>query len=167
MAPVVDIPQKTPMARRAVIIVLDSVGIGEMPDSAAFGDAGADTLGNISRAFPDGLKLPNMGRLGLGNIAELRGVPTDFPLRSAHGADAQKLPPPKTPPSATGRLPESSLRTRSQRTRTAFPARCSTSSSSRSVSAYWATIPASGTEIIRLLGDEHVANAQADRLYFG
>lgn len=53
-------------------IVLDSVGIGEMPDAAQYGDAGSDTLGNIARLR--GLKLPNLARLGLGNIKPLTGI---------------------------------------------------------------------------------------------
>ncbi|MEK0314199.1 phosphopentomutase [Cohnella sp. 56] len=56
--------------KRITVIVLDSVGIGELPDAAAYGDAGAHTLGHIA-AGPSGLKLPNLRRLGLGNIARL------------------------------------------------------------------------------------------------
>ena len=59
--------------RRAVILILDGVGIGEAPDAAAYGDAGSDTLGNVARAS-GGLKLPRLERLGLGNIRELAGV---------------------------------------------------------------------------------------------
>ena len=67
------------MARRAIILVLDGVGIGPAPDTAAYGDAGSDTLGNLSRAV-GGLMLPNLQRAGLGNIAPLAGVvPTDAP----------------------------------------------------------------------------------------
>ena len=67
------------MRRRAVILVLDGVGVGEAPDAAAYGDAGSNTLGNVSRAG-DGLTLPNLQALGLGNIAPLAGVaPTDVP----------------------------------------------------------------------------------------
>jgi phosphopentomutase len=58
--------------RRVIWIVLDSVGIGEMPDAAQYGDAGSDTLGNIARLR--GLKLPNLARLGLGNIKPLMGI---------------------------------------------------------------------------------------------
>lgn len=64
-----------PAQRRAVVIVLDGVGCGALPDAAAYGDADADTLGNLSRFFPDGLRLPHLGELGLGNITEIRGVP--------------------------------------------------------------------------------------------
>jgi phosphopentomutase len=57
---------------RVIWIVLDSVGIGEMPDAAAYGDAGSDTLGNIARIR--GIRVPNLARLGLGNIAPLTGI---------------------------------------------------------------------------------------------
>src|SRR5579862_9322583 len=61
------------MFARVIWIVLDSVGIGAMPDAAAFHDPpGADTLGNIARLR--GLKLPNLQRLGLGNIKPLAGI---------------------------------------------------------------------------------------------
>jgi phosphopentomutase len=57
---------------RVIWIVLDSVGIGEMPDAASYGDAGSDTLGNIARIR--GIRLPNLARLGLGNIMPLTGI---------------------------------------------------------------------------------------------
>lgn len=61
------------MFHRVIWIVLDSVGIGAMPDAAQFGDPpGADTLGNIARIR--GLALPNLQRLGLGNIKPLAGI---------------------------------------------------------------------------------------------
>ncbi|MDP4096708.1 phosphopentomutase [Paenibacillus sp. P96] len=56
--------------KRVVFIVLDSVGIGELPDAAKFGDEGAHTLGHILERMPQ-TKLSNMQKLGLGNIAEL------------------------------------------------------------------------------------------------
>ena len=59
-------------ARRAAIIVLDGLGIGPAPDTAAYGDAGSDTLGNVCREAR--LQLPHLERLGLGRCAELRGV---------------------------------------------------------------------------------------------
>jgi phosphopentomutase len=59
--------------RRAAIIVLDGVGVGAAPDAAAYGDVGSDTLGNLSRAV-GGLRLPNLEKYGLGNIAALAGV---------------------------------------------------------------------------------------------
>jgi phosphopentomutase len=56
--------------KRITIIVLDSVGIGELPDAAAYGDVGSHTLGHIVEKVP-GLALPNLRRLGLGNIDPL------------------------------------------------------------------------------------------------
>jgi phosphopentomutase len=58
--------------RRVIWIVLDSVGIGEMPDADKYGDKGSDTLGNIARQRP--MKLPNFCRLGLANIKPLAGL---------------------------------------------------------------------------------------------
>lgn len=62
------------MINRVTIVVLDSVGIGEMPDADKYGDQGSDTLGNISRVR-GGLNMPVMANLGLGNIHEIIGVP--------------------------------------------------------------------------------------------
>jgi phosphopentomutase len=59
---------------RACVIVLDAVGAGALPDAAEFGDEGSDTLGNVARAV-GGLDLPNLEALGLGNVEELEGCP--------------------------------------------------------------------------------------------
>ena len=57
---------------RIIWIVLDSVGIGEMPDAVQYGDTGSDTLGNIAKRRK--LHLPNLCRLGLANIKPLHGL---------------------------------------------------------------------------------------------
>jgi phosphopentomutase len=59
--------------KRAAIIILDGVGIGEAPDAAKYGDSGSDTLGNVARAC-GGLTLPRLERFGLGNIRPLDGM---------------------------------------------------------------------------------------------
>jgi phosphopentomutase len=59
--------------KRAVILILDGVGIGEAPDAALYGDSGSDTLGNVARAC-GGLDLPRLERFGLGNIRPLEGL---------------------------------------------------------------------------------------------
>jgi phosphopentomutase len=59
---------------RACVIVLDAVGAGEMPDAADYGDEGSDTLGNLAKAV-GGLDLPNLEAFGLGNVKELDGCP--------------------------------------------------------------------------------------------
>src|ERR1700749_3470360 len=63
-------------ARRVVLIVLDGVGCGAAPDAAEYGDEGADSLGNTARAV-GGIDLPNLGRLGLGPLTAIQGVPPD------------------------------------------------------------------------------------------
>ena len=61
------------MSRRAVILVLDGVGIGAAEDAADYGDAGSNTLGHVARAV-GGLNLPNLQRAGLGGVARLEGM---------------------------------------------------------------------------------------------
>jgi phosphopentomutase len=69
---------------RIVWIVLDSAGVGAMPDAAEFHDPpGADTIGNIARVR--GLKLPNLARLGLGNLASIPGIPPAAAPVGAYG----------------------------------------------------------------------------------
>jgi phosphopentomutase len=76
--------------RRVIWIVLDSVGIGEMPDAAKYGDAGSDTLGHIARQRE--LALPNFCKLGLANIKPLTGLaPADEPA-GAYGKCALASP---------------------------------------------------------------------------
>lgn len=82
-------PLSTSVAsRRALLLVLDGVGIGAAPDTDAYGDTGSDTLGNVARVR-GGLRLPNLGALGLGNIAPLEGVP---PVATPTGAFGSALP---------------------------------------------------------------------------
>lgn len=69
---------------RVIVIVLDSVGIGESPDAAAFGDVGSNTLGNVAQAV-GGLNLPNMEELGLANIAVIEGVRPQAQPAGAYG----------------------------------------------------------------------------------
>jgi phosphopentomutase len=76
-----------PRLERAIILVADGVGCGGAPDAAAYGDAGADTLGNLSRHVEvGGLALPNLGALGLGNLTDIAGVPPVAAPAGAWGA---------------------------------------------------------------------------------
>jgi phosphopentomutase len=59
---------------RAIVIVLDGVGVGQAPDAASYGDSGANCLSNTSEAV-GGLELPNLGRMGIGNITGILGTP--------------------------------------------------------------------------------------------
>ncbi len=72
------------MTRRALLLVLDGVGCGEAPDTAAYGDTGSDTIGNLARAV-GGLSLPNLQQLGLGNATSILGVPPVAQPKGAYG----------------------------------------------------------------------------------
>ncbi|GKX68708.1 phosphopentomutase [Inconstantimicrobium mannanitabidum] len=61
------------MIKRVIFIVLDSVGIGALPDADKYGDVGANTMGHVAK-FNGGLKLPNMEALGLGNIDNIENL---------------------------------------------------------------------------------------------
>ncbi|HID62512.1 MAG TPA: phosphopentomutase [Anaerolineae bacterium] len=74
--------------KRVILIVLDSMGVGELPDAAEYGDEGSNTLANTAKAV-GGLSLPHMQQLGLGNITAVVGVPPcDEPL-GAYGRMAE------------------------------------------------------------------------------
>lgn len=78
------------MFKRVIWIVLDSVGVGAMPDAAAYGDAGSDTVGNIVRLR--GLNVPNLCRLGLGNLKPMPQLPRSDAPEGAYGRCALASP---------------------------------------------------------------------------
>ncbi|MTI84128.1 MAG: phosphopentomutase [Firmicutes bacterium] len=79
----------TKIINRVTVIVMDSVGIGELPDAAQYNDSGSNTLANCARAV-GGLELPNLARLGLGNIEEITGVPPVQKPAAAYGKMAEQ-----------------------------------------------------------------------------
>jgi phosphopentomutase len=74
--------------KRVILIILDSMGVGELPDAAEYGDEGSNTLANTAKAV-GGLSLPNMQRLGLGNITAVVGVPPCVEPSGAYGRMAE------------------------------------------------------------------------------
>ena len=72
---------------RVVVIVLDSVGIGELPDAAHYGDQGSNTLGNIARQVP--LRIPTLRALGLSRVATIGSSPEDGSRAGAYGRMAE------------------------------------------------------------------------------
>ena len=74
---------------RVFLIVLDSVGIGELPDAARYGDEGSSTLGNLAREIP--LRLPTLRSLGLDQLVSLGGANT-IPPAGAYGRLAERSP---------------------------------------------------------------------------
>ena len=77
------------MIKRVIMVVLDSVGVGELPDAHLYGDAGSNTLANTAKAV-GGLKLPWLQSLGLGCITEIAGVPCVQQPRAAYGKMAER-----------------------------------------------------------------------------
>ena len=73
---------------RAIVIVLDSVGIGELPDADAYGDVGSNTLGNIARQVR--LNIPTLAALGLSRVVALQGVKAPALALGAHGRMAER-----------------------------------------------------------------------------
>ncbi len=143
---------------RAILLVLDSVGIGALPDAADFGDTGTNTLGHIAQRIP-GFRLPHLEALGLGNIS-----PEVY------------LPPVDQPTAAFGRLRERSLgkdtttghweiagQVIAEPFRTfpdGFPPDLMQTFEDRIGRGTLGNKPASGTVIIEELGDEHVATGK-------
>ncbi|HXL08566.1 MAG TPA: phosphopentomutase [Gemmatimonadales bacterium] len=139
--------------KRAAIIVLDGLGIGACPDQAAYGDTGSDTLGNVARAV-GGLDLPNLERLGLGGT---RGIPGLAPGVSARAAYGVALPASAGKDSTTGHweicgvLLSQPFRTYPQ----GFPRELLDQFARRTGRGWLGNKPASGTQIIAELGEEH------------
>ena len=86
------------MNKRVVLLIMDSVGIDEMPDSKEYGDEGSNTLVNISKAV-GGLKIPNLARLGIGNITD---IPNVFPEETPTASYGKMSPKSKGKDTTTG-----------------------------------------------------------------
>lgn len=138
---------------RVVWIVLDSVGIGEMPDAASYGDTGSDTLGNIAKRRP--LHLPNLCRIGLGNIKRLTGLPPDPSPEGAYGKCTLASPGKDT---TTGHWEMAGIHLEKPFPiyPHGFPREIMNEFEARIGRKTIGNKPASGTEIIKELGEEHV-----------
>lgn len=75
---------------RAIVIVLDGMGVGALPDAERYGDEGSDTLGNVDRLVP--LGVPTLRSLGLSRVAALHGADEDLPARGAYGRMREASP---------------------------------------------------------------------------
>ncbi|MDE3160798.1 MAG: phosphopentomutase [Acidobacteriota bacterium] len=143
------------MFRRVIWIVLDSVGIGAMPDAADYGDQASDTLGNIARLR--GLKLPNLARLGLGNIKPVTGIPPAARPEGSFGRCALASPGKDT---TTGHWEMVGIHLTHPFPLypQGFPAEILTEFERRIKRHSIGNKAASGTEIIEELGEEHIAS---------
>jgi phosphopentomutase len=143
---------------RVALIVLDSLGMGEMPDAAAWGDAGADTLGHICESRQ--VNLPNLRAWGLGNVRHLSGVaPVEQP-RASFGRCALRSNGKDTTTGhweMAGIILEKAFPTYPG----GFPAEVIDRFVAEArVPGVLGNYPASGTEIIKELGEEHVRTAK-------
>lgn len=140
---------------RVFLVVLDSVGIGEAPDSDQYNDIGANTLGNIAKHV-DGLHLPNLQALGLGNIAPIDGVAT-VSSPKAHYTKMEEASAGKD--TMTGHWEIAGLRIDQpfQTFPEGFPASLIEEIEARTGRKVIGNKPASGTAIIDELGPEHMA----------
>lgn len=138
--------------------MLDSCGVGELPDAFKYGDQGSNTLSNTAKAV-DGLHLPNLQRLGLGNIASISGVePQDKPLAS-YGKMAEVSP---GKDSTTGHWEMAGVILK--KPFPVYPNGFPDELIKRFEKAIGIEVlgnkPASGTEIIKELGEEHLRTSK-------
>jgi phosphopentomutase len=144
--------------RTVVLIVLDSVGVGEAPDAADFGDEGSATLPNLARAV-GGIHLPHLGSMGLGNVAELQGVPAVEEPSGAYGVMVERSPGKDT---TTGHWEIAGvvLDKPFPLYPDGFPAQVMEPFEKAISSKALGNVAASGTEIIERLGEEHIATGR-------
>ena len=138
---------------RACVIVLDAVGAGELPDAADFGDEGSDTLGNVAKAV-GGLDLPTLEALGLGNVEPLLGCP---PQPGAPAVAGRLLERSRGKDTTTGHWELMGILT-PQAMPTyphGFPDEVIDPFMNETGRGVLGNVPASGTEIIQELGEEH------------
>ena len=138
---------------RVIWIVLDSVGIGELPDAAAYGDVGRDTLGHIARSRP--LKIPNLVRLGLANIKPLANLTSAANPAGSYGKGAT-VSPGKDTTTGHWEMAGISLEQAFPVYPHGFPKTLIEEFEHQIGRRTLGNKPASGTEIIKELGAEHV-----------
>jgi phosphopentomutase len=139
--------------RRVVLITLDGVGVGAQPDAAQYGDAGADTLGHVAAAC-SGLRLPNLAKLGLGNISPVEGVEAVASPEAAWGRMQERSAGKDTTTGhweLAGLVQEQPFPNFPE----GFPPEIIAAFKKETGLEPLGNIAASGTEIIRRLGEEH------------
>ncbi|MEH7381806.1 phosphopentomutase [Bacillus sp. JJ1533] len=140
--------------KRIFLIVMDSVGIGEAPDAKEFGDEGSNTLGHIAEEM-NGLHMPNMAKLGLSNIREIKGIPIqNQPL--AYYTKMQEASNGKDTMTGHWEIMGLHIETPFQVFPEGFPKELLDELEKRTGRGVLGNKPASGTEIIDELGEEHM-----------
>jgi phosphopentomutase len=138
-----------------IFIVLDGVGIGELPDASKYGDEGSSTLFNISKAVKN-FSLPNFQKLGLGNITALNGIPAS-PAPLASFGKMKEISAGKDSTSGHWELGGLKVSLDFSYFPNGFPDEIiNLFLKENNLPGILGNKPASGTEIIQQLGDEHV-----------
>ncbi len=140
--------------KRAIVLILDGVGIGELPDAAQYGDVGSNTLGNLAHAC-GGLNIPVLESLGLGNICSIEGVHEVENPPACYGKMAEKSPG-KDSTSGHWELCGIILKQPFPTYPHGFPAEVIEAFELKIGHKIIGNIAASGTEIIKQLGEEHI-----------
>jgi phosphopentomutase len=140
--------------KRITVIVLDGVGAGELPDAKQYGDIGSNSLSNTAQEL-GGLNLPNMGEIGLGNITPMKGVP---PREITKGAYGKCLEISKGKDSVTGHWELMGVEVKKPFPTypIGFPPELLDEFTKLTGYDVLGNKPASGTEIIQELGEEHM-----------
>ena len=142
------------MFNRITVIILDGVGIGAAPDAADYGDEGSNSIANTARVLGR-IHLPNMGRIGLGNITEIEGVPPTDQPQGGFGK-LQPMSAGKDTISGHWEMMGIHLPEPSPTYPHGFPPEIMEEFERRIGRETLANRPASGTEIIKALGEEHM-----------
>lgn len=140
--------------KRAIIIVLDSVGMGELPDAEKYGDKGSNTLANIATHVKD-FSLPNLQELGLGNIDNMHGIEKVDTPKGCFGRMAEKSAGKDTTTGhweISGIILDKPFPVYPE----GFPKEIIDAFEKAINTKTIGNVAASGTEIIKMLGDEHV-----------
>ena len=143
---------------RAIVLVLDSVGAGALPDAEAYGDEGSNTLSHVAAAV-GGLRMPNLGAMGLGNITAMEGVP---PANSPSASWGRSLEASAGKDTTTGHWEMMGQRL-AQAFPTypdGFPTEVMDAFEAETGMGWLGNYAASGTVIIQELGDEHVSTGK-------
>ena len=142
------------MDKRAIVIIVDGVGVGELPDAASYGDTGSDTLGNLSREC-GGLHLPTLEKLGLGCIHDISGIKCIEHPEASYGKLAESSP---GKDSTTGHWEIGGLVLDKPFPTypNGFPEDIINQFTERTGLQVLGNYAASGTEIIKDLGEEHL-----------
>ena len=137
------------------IIILDGVGVGELPDAAKYNDSGSNTLCNMAKVV-GGLQLPNLQKLGLGNITEIKGINKVDHSFASYGKLAEVS---AGKDSTTGHWELAGLYVQTDFSYfpKGFPAELVEKFKDKTgCKGVLGNKPASGTEIIKVLGEEHL-----------